>query len=171
MSVASDLADYLMSLFAPVPSQTVTEWAKQSIYLPASVTATAGQYSTAHCAYIRELLEDFRNPYVSESANCFAAQVYKTTGVFIGIGYCIDQQPATIIMVLPTYKQAVRFSQTKWQPMLEASPALASHKPREQDKFKIPRQSVTLCNVRPFGTCRRKQQRTCSLRAKPSLQW
>jgi len=137
MSVASDLAQHIRSLFAPRPEQTVTEWAESNVYLPSAVTQNAGQYSTAHCAYIRELLEDFRNPSVSESANCFAAQVYKTTGVFVGIAYRIDQQPANIIVVLPTFKQATEFSQLKWQPMVESSPALLQHKQADQDKFKI----------------------------------
>ncbi len=40
-------------------------------------------------------------------------------------------------MVLPTFKGATEFSQLKWQPMVESSPALLQHKQRDQDKFKI----------------------------------
>lgn len=136
MSTATDLDLDIRSLFAPRPDTSVTEWAEHNIFLPSTVTQNAGQYSTAHCAYIRELLEDFRNPAVSESANCFAAQVFKTTGVFVGMGYRIAQQPANIMMVLPTHNLAQSFSQTKWQPIIESSPALLQHKQREQDKFK-----------------------------------
>ena len=136
MSLAAELALDIRSVFAPRPETTVTEWAEQNVFLPLSVTQNAGQYSTSHCAYIRELLEDFRNPAVSESANCFAAQVYKTTGVFVGIGYRIDQQPANVMMVLPTHGLAQSFSQTKWQPIIESSPVLFAHKQRDKDKFK-----------------------------------
>ena len=140
MSVARELALEIRSLFAPRPEQTVTEWAERQVYLPSAVTQNAGQYSTAHCAYIRELLEDFRNPYIRESVNCFAAQVYKTTAVFVGIAYRIDQQPANIIVVLPTVGLAESFSKTKWQPMVESSPALLCHKQKDQDKYQIKQQ-------------------------------
>ena len=136
MTVARDLALDARSLFAPRPDHTVTEWAEHNVYLPASVTQNAGQYSTSHCVYLREFLEDFRNPAVEESSNCFAAQVFKTTGIWIGIGYRIDQQPANIMVVLPTYSMAQSFSETKWQPIIESSPALLRHKPRDRDKFK-----------------------------------
>ena len=137
MSTATDLAVDLRSIFAPRPDRSVTEWAEQNIYLPSSVTQNAGQYSTAHCSYIRELLEDFRNPAVSESANCFAAQVFKTTAIWVGVGYRIDQQPANIMVVLPTHMLAQSFSKTKWQPIVESSPALLRHKQTDRDKFKI----------------------------------
>ena len=152
MTLTQELAHEARAFFAPRPDRTVTAWAEENVFLPSSVTQNAGQYSTAHCAYVRELVEDFRNPAVEESANAWAAQVFKSTALFVGLGYRIDQQPANAMYVVPTYAMAQSFSETKWQPIIESSPALLRHKPKDKDRFKNLEQQYDTSNLYFVGS-------------------
>jgi phage terminase large subunit GpA-like protein len=79
-----------------------------------------------------EMLTDQR---VGEVVLCWGSQLGKTELLLNTIGYCIDQNPSSVLVVYPTQDSARKFSTKKLAPMLAESPCLTSKvkDPRSRD--------------------------------------
>ncbi|SDU31316.1 Phage terminase, large subunit GpA [Verrucomicrobium sp. GAS474] len=129
------LADYV-DVLRPIEHRSVVLWARDNIILPEVVTQNDGPFDTSNCRYVDEALEDFRDPTVSDNTWCWAAQVFKSTALMVGLAYKIDQHPENAIWAMPNKDLLKAFAETKWKPVVEASPALRKHIPKEADRFK-----------------------------------
>lgn len=135
---AIKFCELLSSIAAPIKRGSVTEWATSGgVELPETVSQNDGKYSTSSCKYMEEVLEDFRDVTMSHSSLCFAAQVFKTTGMMVGVGYKISQAPANVMWVMPNKELLKSTVETKWFPVVEASPDIRKHKPTNPRKFKL----------------------------------
>jgi phage terminase large subunit GpA-like protein len=126
----------LTFLITPQERRSVVEWATAHIVLPEMVTQNDGHYSTDHCGYVDDALEDFRDPTVTDSTWCWAAQCFKTTTLMVGLAYKIDQHPENAMWLMPNGDLLKSFAETKWAPIIDASPTLRALKPKNADKFK-----------------------------------
>lgn len=124
---------------------SVSDYVQREIYLPEKVSDNPGPLSLTHCTYGQEVLEDFDDSTVTDSTNCFGAQVFKSTLMMAGLMYRIDKKPVNMGWILPNEKLAESFSKTKWGLMLDASPAVARHKPKNADQFTILEQQFDRC--------------------------
>lgn len=102
----------------PVDELTLSEWANRYMILPKG-DSHAGRYNTRNAPYQKEILDSITDPRVVDVTVMSSAQVGKSLIMKIGIGYYIQHEPSTQLIVLPTVELGERFSKTSLTPMLD----------------------------------------------------
>lgn len=108
----------------PKEPLTITEWAEKHMVLPAG-SNESGKYRVKNMPFQKEIMDAITDPRVVDVAVMSSAQIGKTTIILCGIGYYIDYEPATQMMVLPTLQLGERFSKTRLAPMIRDVDVLA----------------------------------------------
>lgn len=107
----------------PRKELTVSQWAEKNMILPKG-SNEAGRFSTDSVPYQKEIMDAITDPYVIDVSIMSSAQVGKTTIMLCGIGYYIDHEPATQLVVLPTLTLGEKFSKTRLAAMIRDIPVL-----------------------------------------------
>jgi phage terminase large subunit GpA-like protein len=71
-------------------------------------------------------MDSFKAPHVNKIVLCCGTQLGKTETVFNMIGYAIDQDPGTMLIVYPSDELARSVSKNRLQPMIQSVGALAA---------------------------------------------
>lgn len=108
----------------PPPSQTVSEWADAERVLSSEASAEPGRWRTDRTPYLRDFMNSFLDPDVTDTVGVFASQTGKTEALNNVIGYFIHRDPCPILMVQPTLSLASSWSKLRLVPMLRDSPSL-----------------------------------------------
>lgn len=124
------LATAIAKWFAPRPAGSAAEWARENLVIPGPQTQTPGPFSVVGREYMREPIECFSAPDVSDVVLCFGSQTGKTTVIMAGVAWFVGCQPSTVLWVLPSSDLAKSFSATRWTPVLRASPSLEALIPK-----------------------------------------
>ena len=104
--------------FRPPEDLTVDEWADKYRMLSAEASAEAGRWRTSRTPYLREIMRSFTDPVVNRITMVSASQIGKSEAILNCIGYCIDQDPGSILFVQPTLDDAKKFSRLRVAPMI-----------------------------------------------------
>ena len=110
--------------FAPPDDLTVAEWADRYRRLSPENSAEAGPWRTSRTPYLREPMEAFNDPKVTNIVMVAASQVGKSEFLLNCIGYVIDQDPASTMYIQPTLDDARKFSRHRIAPMIRDSKPL-----------------------------------------------
>ena len=148
---ATKLLDHAFEIFRPEGDEGVVEWAEKHAYLSERVTEMAGQYRTSEHPYVREVLENWKNPKVKKVSLCWGSQTSKTTTIYVGLGWAIDRAPAPILWVWGNEKQARNFANDRLIPFCEDSAAIARHLPKTSEG-KIDRDRASALHIE-FARC------------------
>ena len=148
---AKKLEDFAFEILAPIGNQSVVEWAEQNCYLSERVTESAGRYSTKEHPYVREVLEQWKNPRTKKVSLAWGSQTSKTTTLYVGLGWVVDQSPGPILWVWSNEKQARNFSNDRLLPFCEDSKILSTHLPKTSDG-KIDRDRASALRIE-FDRC------------------
>jgi len=112
----------------PPPSMTVSQWADERRVISAEFSAEPGQWSTARCEFMRAVMDA-----ASPSNPCRrvvlmkASQVGGTESLILNtIGFTIDVDPRSVLVVFPTVDLAQGFSKERLEPMVAQMPQLAA---------------------------------------------
>ncbi len=110
----------------PPRERTVSEWAKEErVVSPDSGSPQPGRWSNELAPYLVEPMDccGLQDPS-TDVAFMGAAQIGKSSvgENFTGYGICDD--PAPMLIVLPTLDEAKKYNRLKLSPMLDATPAL-----------------------------------------------
>lgn len=108
-----NLADALK----PTEPMTVTEWAERYMVLPQG-DANAGRYSVKYAPYQKEIMDAITDTETVDTTVMSSSQIGKSLIMKCGIGYYIDHEPSTQLVVLPTVELGERFSKTSLAPMI-----------------------------------------------------
>lgn len=143
----SRAASYIPQLFAPPSSLNVWQWAEQNVVLSARVSPRPGPYRSDWCPFVREPQEAFTDPKVRIIVLCWASRTSKTETVLNCVRYSIgaDAQPGLIVM--PSKELARSFSEVRFQPSIEDSPALRAEKPDDPDQYKLLEMHFKRCSM------------------------
>jgi hypothetical protein len=136
MTLSAQLERSLRDVFAPIDTRQVWQWAEDEIVLSRRQTETPGPYSTLLTPYVREPLECFSDPRVTDLTLCFGSQTSKTTILMIGAAWRMVNNPAPTIWVMPTEHLCRSFSENRWQPMVDDCHKLAALKPANHNRWK-----------------------------------
>lgn len=107
----------------PKEIMTISEWANKYMVLPAG-SNESGKFSISNMPWQKEIMDAISDPDVVDVVVMSSAQVGKTTIILCGIGYYVDHEPSTQLMVLPTLNLGERFSKTRLAPMIRDVPCL-----------------------------------------------
>lgn len=127
--VASAFARYLK----PPPDRSVADWAEDKRYVAAeSGSPFPGKWSNQLAPYLIEPMECLATSHPSTDVTlCFSAQTGKTAVGENFFGYTVDEDPAPMLLVLPSLDESKKFVRMKLQPAIDATPTLR-HKVADQ---------------------------------------
>lgn len=125
--------DALARGLEPPLRRTVAQWAAdRRIVSPESGSPAPGKWSNSLAPYLVEPMECVTPSHPARSVvfqKCHQAG-YSEVGLNL-IGHIIEDDPAPVLIVLPTTGEVKKYVKTKLQPMIEATPSIAS-RVREQ---------------------------------------
>jgi phage terminase large subunit GpA-like protein len=124
-------SDREFEAWTPPDSTLVSEWAAKHRVLSPQFSAFPGTWEhRAH--YAIEIMDAFLDPMVEEITLKAPAQSVKTDAVYNMLGYTIDQDPAPVLVVMPTLLTLGRVNE-RIKNMIESTPALARHLTGNED--------------------------------------
>lgn len=112
------------AMMTPPPQLTVSQWADANRVLSAEASAEAGRWRTDRAEYQRGIMDAMSDPTVRTVVVQKASQVGATELLNNVVGYFVDQDPATIMVIQPTVAMAETWSKKRLAPMLRDTPAL-----------------------------------------------
>lgn len=119
----AQLFSKLAATVKPKEPLTLSEWADRYMMLPAG-SSEPGHYSSKTIPYQKAILDAITDPEVIDVSVMSSAQVGKTTIMMCGIGYYIDYEPSTQMLVIPNLGDGERFSKTRLSQMINDIPEL-----------------------------------------------
>jgi hypothetical protein len=139
-------------MYADRPTATVSEWCEQNLIF--DEPDNRGPYSLAGREYAREPLDSYADPMITDGVLVFGSQSGKTGVLMGGAAWLAHNDPSRVIWVMAAEKQAQTFAETRWLPMLRASPTMAELLPtgaRRHDVKKL-QQQIGASIVNFFGS-------------------
>lgn len=110
----------------PPRNITVSEWADENRVLSSESSAETGRYRTSRTPYCKEPMDAFTDPKVRMIVIVAPSQVGKSEIINNIIGYIIDEDPSSILFILPVNTDAKEYSKLRIAPMLRDTPCLRS---------------------------------------------
>jgi len=107
-------------LWAPRERITVSQWADRYRHLPPEGAAEPGRWSTARTPYLREPMDAYTDPAVSQITLMFAAQTGKTELMLNQIFYTIDVLGQSAMFMWPVEDDTTKFNERRLKPSVEA---------------------------------------------------
>jgi len=107
------LKQKLTNLWKAPVKRLVSEWADEYRALVSDTSAEPGKWDTDRTPYMREPMDAFIDPYVSEIVIKASAQTGKTECLINCLMYSIDMDPGPMILVQPTVDAAEDFSKRR----------------------------------------------------------
>lgn len=133
-----------MSAFAPPPSLTVSQWADANRMLSPEASAEPGRWDTGRAEYLRGVMDALSDVSISRVVIAKASQVGYTECLGNVVGYFVDQDPCSMLVVQPTVEMGEAWSKDRLAPMLRDTSALAGKvaSPQARDANNTIRQKV-----------------------------
>ncbi len=109
---------------APPPDLTISQWADRNRRLSSEASAEPGRWSTARAEYQRGIMDAISDPAIEQVVLKTSSQIGKTELLNNTVGFHIDQDPAPIMVVMPTERDAETWSKDRFAPMARDTPCL-----------------------------------------------
>lgn len=157
MSRINELTKFAINTLKPFEQKSVVDWAETNVVLSERITEQAGLYSTSSYPYVREILENFADPNVKQISLCWGSQTSKTTTIYVGVGYTVDQKPSPVLMVYPTDAVVKTFSQDRLIPFFRETKCLRDRMPKtsvgkiDTDRITTHRLEFDRCSINLVG--------------------
>ena len=103
----------------PPEKMTVSEWSDKKRVLDEKTSAQPGGWRTSATPYLRGVMDSFNDPEIEEIIFVKPTQVGGTESLMNMIGYCIEQDPSSALVVYPTLDLAEYASKNRIQPMID----------------------------------------------------
>lgn len=101
----------------PPPNLSVSEWSDLNRILP-ETAAESGKWKTDKTPHLRTIMDSVTDPVVRQITFMKSSQIGGSEALLNIIGYYIDNDPNSIILMQPTEKDARDFSTQKLEPMI-----------------------------------------------------
>jgi len=113
-----------LEVLRPPPELTISDWADQNRRLSSEASSEPGQWRTSRAEYQRGIMETISDAGVESVVIMSSSQVGKTEMLNNSVAYHIDQDPAPIMVVMPTERDAETWSKDRFSPMARDTPCL-----------------------------------------------
>ena len=114
-----------LKVLTPPPEMTISDWADANRRLSSEASAEPGRWRTSRAEYQRGIMDAISDARVETVVVMSSAQTGKTETQLCAVGYHIDQDPAPIMVVMPTERDAETWSKDRFSPMARDTPCLA----------------------------------------------
>ncbi len=135
MTPATQIYRETMSMWAPPPRLSISQWADHYRVLSPESAAEPGKWHTSRAEYQRDIMDAMNNPAIETVVIMSSAQVGKTEMINNIAGYFISQDPAPILIIQPTLEMAQTWSKDRFAPMVRDTAILTDliRNPRSRD--------------------------------------
>lgn len=123
--------------FEPPSKMVVSEWASDRRMLQAGVSRQPGPWCNEMTPYLCGPMDVYNDPSVRHIVLCFGTQLGKTESLYNILGYIVDQDPYSTLLVYPREDDSKTVSRTRIQPMIDDCPSLRAKKPSQQDRYQL----------------------------------
>ena len=123
--------------FEPPSKMTVSQWASDRRMLQAGVSRQPGPWSNEMTPYLCGPMDAYNDDHVRHLVLCFGTQLGKTETLYNLLGFVIDQDPYSTLLVYPREDDSKTVSRTRIQPMIEDCSSLRAKKPAQQDRYQL----------------------------------
>lgn len=113
----------LTEALRPKKDLTISQWAEENMVFSQG-TNEPGKFDPDTMPHQIAIMDAITDPGVVEVSVMSSAQIGKTTIELCGIGYYIDHETTTQMLVMPTIDDAEKLSKTKFAPMVSDVKAL-----------------------------------------------
>lgn len=127
--------DFLERVCRLRPRRRVSEWAEAELSLPALLSVKYGRFSCDERPYMREILDCFGMPGLTDLTLSFGAQLSKSTIFYVGGLYRYVHDPAAQMHVLPNETLARHVSANKLRPLWEEQGFLRGDLPSSREDW------------------------------------
>lgn len=110
--------------FKPPETLSVSEWADKKRRLSPESSAEPGPWRTSRTPYLKEPMDAFTDAKVKRIVIVSASQIGKSELINNIIGYIIDEDPGSILFIMPTTLDAKEYSKLRIAPMIRDTPVL-----------------------------------------------
>lgn len=111
-----------LRLFTPDPDLTMRQWSERHGRI-ADGSQDGIPFQTSLVPYLREPMDALSDPYVEEVSVVKCTQAGATVGlILLFVAYHVDQDPASILAVIPSVDEAEKWSKEKLAPAMECMP-------------------------------------------------
>jgi len=151
-SQRADVLAEIRRYFADRPTESVTDYCLAHLHF--DEPGNRNPFSTEGAEYVREPLDSFADPEVSDGVLVFGSQARKTGTLMGGVAWVCDNDPARVVWVMAAEGQAQSFAETRWLPFLRRSPRLAVQLPSGSDRHAVKKlqQQIGASIVNFFGS-------------------
>ncbi|TKZ20801.1 phage terminase large subunit family protein [Shimia litoralis] len=111
---------------------TISDWADQNRRLSSEASAEPGQWRTSRAEYQRGIMDAITDAGMETVVIMSSSQIGKSESILNMVGYHIDHDPAPIMVVMPTERDAETWSKDRFSPMARDTACL-------QDKISNPK--------------------------------
>ena len=124
-----------LAVLKPPPDLTISDWADQHRRLSSEASAEPGQWRTSRAEYQRGIMDAISDPSAETVVIMSSSQIGKSESILNMVGYHIDHDPAPIMVVMPTERDAETWSKDRFSPMARDTPCLQGKiaDPRSRD--------------------------------------
>lgn len=122
--ITDALVSAVMPAFAPPPDLTVSQWAEAHRRLPVSSPSRGARWSNATNPALCEVQDAAADPAVRKLVVMGASQTGKSEGLNNALGYFIEHDPSTTLLLLPSFEDAKRKARGTIADMIRSTPAL-----------------------------------------------
>ena len=113
-----------LKALTPPPELTISDWADANRRLSSEASAEPGRWRTSRAEYQREMMDAISDASVETVVIMSGSQCGKSEVQLNCVGYHIDQDPAPIMVVMPTERDAETWSKDRFSPMARDTPCL-----------------------------------------------
>lgn len=124
LASVDDVIASALTFWRPPPKLSVSEWADRKFYLSAESAATPGPWKTL--PYQKGWLDAISDPHTIRVSLMKCSRVGYTKCIDVAIGFGIEHDPCSQLVVQPTIEDAKGFSKEEIGPMLRDVPSLAA---------------------------------------------
>jgi phage terminase large subunit GpA-like protein len=110
--------------FLPPDDITVTEWAEKHRRLAGETSAESGRYRISRTPYMKEPQDAFSNPEIRDITILAGSQVGKTEVELNCLCYIIDNDPSSVLFIMPSDTDARDLSIGRIAPLIRTTPRI-----------------------------------------------
>jgi phage terminase large subunit GpA-like protein len=122
--VIPDFISESLTILKPPEKLTVSEWSAKKRILDSKTSAIPGIWRNEQTPYLVKIMDAFNDPEVEEIIFVKSTQVGGTETLNNMIGYVIEQDPSSTLVVYPTLELAEFTSDNRIKPMVKLCPSL-----------------------------------------------
>lgn len=134
----SSILDFFAKGFEVKEILTVTEWAERYRYLSSDISAEGGLYRVSRTPYFKQIMDDLSDTSRVRQVSVMAgAQLGKSEAGNNFLGYIIDRQGGSVMVVQPTEDSVKKFLRQRIEPMIDNCHSIKRKFDKSDDKRKI----------------------------------